>query len=141
MRMRVREFRRDDGDRVREFWVACGIRIRPGDDDDSLEAFAVRNPGLFLLADDDARIVGSALGGWDGRRGWLYQVAVRPDARRRGIASDLVGRIEARLREMGCPKVNLIVWEDNAEAMRFWEELGYLRERTLEYGKFLSPER
>jgi ribosomal protein S18 acetylase RimI-like enzyme len=136
--MRVREFRREDGERVREFWVACGIRIRPGDDDDSLSAFAVRNPGLFLLAEDGDRIVGSALGGWDGRRGWLYHVAAHPEARRRGIASDLVARIEARLRELGCPKVNLIVWEDNADAMRFWEDLGYVREKAIEYGKYLT---
>ena len=138
MRMRVREFRRADGERVREFWMACGIRIRPGDDDVSLEGFATRNPGLFLLAEESDRIVGSALGGWDGRRGWLYHVAVHPDARRHGIASELIGVIESRLREMGCSKVNLIVWEDNAEAMRFWEDLGYVREKTVEYGKFLT---
>jgi ribosomal protein S18 acetylase RimI-like enzyme len=135
--VRVREFRREDGDRLRAFWVECGIRIRPGDDDDALGAFAARNPGLFLLAEDDRRIVGSALGGWDGRRGWLYHVATHPDARRRGLARDLVVRLEARLREMGCPKVNLIVWAENEEAMRFWESIGYQREKAVEYGKHL----
>jgi ribosomal protein S18 acetylase RimI-like enzyme len=136
--MRMREFQREDSERLRAFWVACGIRIRPGDDDAGLEAFATRNPGLFLLAQADGALVGSALAGWDGRRAWLYHVAVHPDARRRGVARDLVARIEARLREIGCRKVNLIVWEDNAEAMRFWESIGYEREKAVEYGKHLT---
>lgn len=47
--MDVREFHRADGDAVRALWVASGIRIRPGDDDASLELFALRNAGMFLL--------------------------------------------------------------------------------------------
>ena len=67
----MREFRAGDGAAVRAFWEASGIRIRPGDDDRSLAAFADRNPGLFLVALDDRGLVATALGGWDGRRGWL----------------------------------------------------------------------
>jgi hypothetical protein len=72
----VREFRMEDGAAVRAFWEASGIRIRPGDDDHSLAAFADRNPALFLLALDEQGLAATALGGWDGRRGWLYHVAV-----------------------------------------------------------------
>lgn len=136
--MEIREFRRSDGDRVRELWVASGLRIRPGDDDDALQRFADRNPGLFLLAEENGHLVGSALAGWDGRRGWLYHVAVLPELRRRGIARELVALLEERLRTLGCPKVNLIVWDDNEDAMRFWESLGYVRERAVEYGKHLK---
>ena len=55
--------------------------------------------------------------------------AVPPDALR--------AEIEARLRDLGCPKLNLIVWDDNTYAMRFWEALGYRREKTVEYAKEL----
>ena len=74
----LRELSGADGDRVRTFWLACGIRSRPGDDDASLDAFARKNPGLALLAEDRGRIIGTALAGWDGRRAWLYHVAVHP---------------------------------------------------------------
>jgi ribosomal protein S18 acetylase RimI-like enzyme len=133
----VREFRIDDGTAVRAFWEASGIRIRPGDDDRSLAAFADRNPGLFLLALDDRGLAATALGAWDGRRGWLYHVAVRPDQRRHGLGGRLVGTIEQRLRERGCPKVNLIVWEDNTGAMAFWVASGYTRATTVEFEKQL----
>jgi ribosomal protein S18 acetylase RimI-like enzyme len=133
----VREFRVADGTAVRAFWEASGIRIRPGDDDRSLAAFAARNPGLFLLALDERGLAATALGGWDGRRGWLYHVAVRADQRRRGLGGRLVGTIERRLRERGCPKVNLIVWDDNAAAMEFWTAAGYTRATTVEFEKQL----
>jgi len=133
----VREFRAGDGAAIRAFWEASGIRIRPGDDDRSLAAFAERNPGLFLLALDDQGLAATALGGWDGRRGWLYHVAVRADERRHGLGARLVRVIEQRLRERGCPKVNLIVWNDNAAAMEFWEANGYTRATTVEFEKEL----
>lgn len=135
--MDIRDLVGTDGDRVRTFWLACGIRIRPGDDDRSLEAFSRRNPGLVIIAEDRARIVGTALAGWDGRRGWLYHVAVHPDERRRGIGTTLVTLLEDRLRERGCPKVNLIVWEGEERALSFWTAIGYAREKTVELSKEL----
>jgi ribosomal protein S18 acetylase RimI-like enzyme len=133
----IRTYRDGDGDRLRTFWLTCGIKIRPGDDDAALARFAARNPGLMLLAEEDGHLVGSALAGWDGRRGWLYHVAVHRDERRRGIGTTLVAEIEGRLGDLGCPKVNLIVWDDNTWAMQFWEALGYRREKTVEYAKEL----
>ncbi len=98
---------------------------------------ASRNPGLCVVGSEGDRIVASALAGFDGRRGWLYHVATRPDARRRGIASRLVQTIEERLRERGCRKLNLIVWEGEEDAMAFWTGIGYYREKTVEFAKEL----
>lgn len=136
--MEIRDLRRSDGDAVRALWRACGIRDRPGDDDASLAAMASRNPGLCIVGCEGDRIVASALTGFDGRRGWLYHVATHPDLRRRGIASLLVRTIEDRLREMGCRKLNLIVWEGEDEAMAFWTGIGYYREKTVEFAKELT---
>jgi ribosomal protein S18 acetylase RimI-like enzyme len=135
--MDIRTYREGDGDRLRTFWLTCGIKIRPGDDDASLARFAARNPDLLLLAEENGQRGGSALAGWDGRRGWLYHVAVHRDERRRGIGRTLVADIERRLRDLGCPKLNLIVWDDNTWAMQFWEALGYRREKTVEFAKEL----
>jgi len=54
-----------------------------------------------------------------------------------GIGRELVAEIEARLRALGCPKLNLLVWDDNTHAMRFWESIGYRREKTVEFAKVL----
>lgn len=123
---------------MRALWEASGIRIRPGDDDVSLAGMARHNPGLCIVGCEGERIVATALAGFDGRRGWLYHVATDPEMRRRGIAARMVREVEARLKERGCIKVNLIVWEAEQEAMRFWEALGYEREKSVEYGKWIE---
>ena len=86
------------------------------------------------------RIVSTALVGFDGRRGWLYHVATHPDMRRRGIATRIVREVEERLRAQGCKKLNLIVWDEEEDAMTFWTAIGYRRERTVEFAKPLADE-
>src|SRR5256885_16630457 len=102
--MEIRTYRDGDGDRLRTFWLTCGIKIRPGDDDASLARFAARNPGLMLLAEENGHLVGSALAGWDGRRGWLYHVAVHRDERPPGVGPKLVGQLERRPLHPGGPE-------------------------------------
>src|SRR5690349_12917219 len=105
----IREFRPTDGDGLRTLWLAAGFRLL-ADDDPGLAAFADRNPGLFLVAiAPGGGIVGSAMGAWDGRRGWIYHVATAATYRRSGVASELVARVEARLAELGVVRVNVLV--------------------------------
>lgn len=134
--IRVREYRAGDGEGLRALWDMAGFRSI-GDDDESLTRFAARNPGLCLVAEDAGRIVASALGGWDGRRGWLYHVAAAPGYQRRGLASAMVGRIEVGLRIEGCPRSLVIVEADNEGALAFWAALGYERRGTHHLGKSL----
>jgi ribosomal protein S18 acetylase RimI-like enzyme len=136
----IREWRLADGDRLRRLWHDLGM-LSPWDDDASLEVLARRNPGLLLVAAAGDEVVGSALGAWDGRRGWIYHVAIAPGHRRRGIGRQLVARIEAGLRAVGCPKVNVIVLDDNAEGVAFWRDLGYTRLPARQFSRRLAEER
>jgi ribosomal protein S18 acetylase RimI-like enzyme len=137
----VREFRRGDGDGLRTLWLAAGFRLL-GDDDAGLATFAERNPGLFLVATaPGGAIVGSAMGAWDGRRGWLYHVATAATYRRTGVASALVARIERRLAELGAVRVNVLVREGNERGRAFWTAAGYELSGSRQYGKDLAPGR
>jgi GNAT superfamily N-acetyltransferase len=120
----IRELRTVDGDALRALWKAVGFSSI-GDDDRGLARLARRNPGLVLVATEGGRIVGSALGAWDGRRGWIYHVATVESHRRRGVASRLVDQVEAGLRDLGCPKVNVMVRDENQGAREFWTARGY----------------
>ena len=132
----IRPYRPSDGDGLRELWLAAGFRSL-GDDDARLNAFAGRNPGLLLVALEGEVVVASALGAWDGRRGWIYHVATAVSHRRRGIARDLVRQIEARLRDLGAPKVNVLIRDGNADGTAFWEALGYARAPARQFGREL----
>ena len=120
----IRDFRGVDGEQLRKLWAACGFRSL-GDDDLSLARLARRNPGLLLVASEGTQIVGSALGAWDGRRGWIYHVATAESHRRQGIATKLVDRVEAGLRDLGCPKVSALVRDANDDGREFWVQRGY----------------
>lgn len=132
----IRDVRSTDGPGLRALWDAVDMRSI-GDDDVSLVRMARRNPGLLLVATEGGAIVASALGAWDGRRGWIYHVATLPRLRRTGLARDLVGRIEAALRALGAPKVNVIVRERNDEGAAFWQSLGYTRHGAVQFGREL----
>ncbi len=120
----IRELRALDGDALRALWQACGFRSL-GDDDLGLARYARRNPGLALVAAESGRVIGSALGAWDGRRASIYHVAVAESHRRRGIATQLVDRVEAGLRDLGSPEARINVGEDNAAGRAFWKARGY----------------
>lgn len=96
-------------------------------------------PELLLVGHEDGRLVATAMGGWDGHRGWLYQVAVAPEARGRGHGRAIVEAVEARLRAQGCVKLNLQVLASNPAAVGFWRKLGYRVEERVSLGKLLGP--
>ena len=93
---------------------------------------------LFFVAVDGGDVVGTALAGYDGHRGWVYYVAVKPSRRRRGIGAALMKRVEERLAAMGCPKLNLQVRAPNRDAVLFYEKLGYVVEERVSMGKRLE---
>ena len=119
----IREFAWSDYDAVVAVWDATGLDVVPRAE---LEAKLTRDPELFLVAEVAGATAGVVMGTYDGRRGWIYRLAVHPSRRRAGIATRLVAELESRLRTLGCPRVNLMVLPDNAEGLRFWQALGYL---------------
>ncbi|WP_321875956.1 GNAT family acetyltransferase [Paraburkholderia bannensis] len=102
-------------------------------------------PELFFVAvrdddGDDAAIVGTAMAGYDGHRGWLYSLAVAPEARRLGIGTRLVRHAEHALAAIGCLKLNLQVLSDKPEVIAFYDALGYRADAVVSLGKRLSAQ-
>ena len=117
----------DDYEAVYALWKSLvpAISLRPSDRREEIEKKLARDPNLFLVAEEDGRVVGVIMGGWDGRRGWLHHLAVAPDYQDRGIGTALLAQVEERLRAKGCLKVNLLVHRDNEGARRLYKRLGY----------------
>ncbi len=107
-------------------------------EDDIRRKLAVQRE-LFLVAEEEGRIVGSAMAGYDGHRGWVYYVAVAPSRQRRGIGTALMAEVERRLAQIGCSKLNLQVRAGNAEVVAFYRRLGYDVEERISMGKRLPP--
>ena len=86
--------------------------------------------GALLVAAVDGAVVGALVAGFDGWRGNMYRLAVAPAFRRRGLGSRLVAAGEARLRELGAPRVTALVAFDDAGARGFWAAVGTQRTRS-----------
>jgi len=119
----IREFAWSDYGAVVAVWSATGRDVVPRAE---LEAKLTRDPELFLVAESASMVAGVVMGTYDGRRGWIFRLAVRPSHRRAGIATRLVAELESRFRKLDCPRVNLMVMPDNVDGLRFWQALGYL---------------
>jgi len=92
---------------------------------------------LFIVAEINSTIIGTAMAGYDGHRGWVYYVAVSPKYRRKGIGDSLMRRVEDELIKMGCTKLNLQVRASNKDVIEFYEKLGYNVENHVSMGKLL----
>lgn len=123
--MQIRGFRLSDYDEIVKVWKESGLILRPGDDFDGIRLKLRRDPDLFLVAEIRDEIVGVVMGAWDGRRGWINHLAVRPNHRRAGIGRALVGELERRLVRKGARKVNAQVYKSNAGSFDFFRSVGY----------------
>ena len=123
--MKIREFNLDDYPSIFELWKESGLEIRPGDDLEGLKLKRERDPDLFLVAEDGGRIVGGVIGGWDGRRGFIWHLAVKPGFQRRGIARALVKEVEERLAKKGATIVYAFVLATNTRSRDFFTASAY----------------
>jgi ribosomal protein S18 acetylase RimI-like enzyme len=78
-----------------------------------------------LGALDGGELVATVMVGHDGHRGWVYYLAVKPGIRRRGLGRRMMQESESWLRARGAVKLNLMVRHSNAEALGFYQRLGY----------------
>jgi ribosomal protein S18 acetylase RimI-like enzyme len=130
MKAKIRRFTPRDHRQATELWRSCeGLGLTDSDSYEGIRAFLRRNPGLSFVAESDGQIVGTALCGHDGRRGFIYHLAVAPSARREGIGRTLVARCLARLQSFGISKCHIVVYARNRAGRQFWRQTEWV-ERT-----------
>lgn len=126
-----------DCDMVVAIWEACGL-TRPWNDPVADFRRALdHDAATVIVAGDAARIVGTAMTGFDGHRGWIYYLGVAPDRQGRGIARQLLDAACDWLRQRDCPKVELMLREGNP-AERFYDHLGWERQDVRVFARWLA---
>jgi len=138
--MAIRQFNGADVDAVVELWEACGLTRSWNDPRKDIARKLDVQPELFLVMEQDARVAGTAMVGFDGHRGWVNYLAVHPDFRSRGFGRELMQRAEALLLGLGCPKINLQVRAGNEAVLGFYRSLGYAEDPVASMGKRLIPD-
>jgi ribosomal protein S18 acetylase RimI-like enzyme len=133
-----RALKTDDRATTVALWDTCDL-TRPWNDPvaDFDRAVAGATSAVLGLFDGGA-LVATAMVGEDGHRGWMYYVAVDPSRRSTGLGRRIVEDAEAWLRGRGAVKVNLMVRDDNAAAVDFYEHLGYEDQHTTVLARWLN---
>jgi ribosomal protein S18 acetylase RimI-like enzyme len=135
--MIVRPYSPQDQKAVIELWRKCDL-LRPWNNPElDISRKLKVNPELFLVGILDGKIMASAMGGYEGHRGWVNYLAVDPVHQRKGFGRQIMEELEKRLISLGCPKLNLQVRTGNTSALEFYNRIGYKDDNVIGLGKRL----
>ena len=138
-RLSIRPFQHGEREALQRLWA----RVFPDDPPWNAPEVMIENklkvqPELLLVGEVEGTLVGAVIAGFDGVRGSIYHLAIAPEYRRRGFATQLVRAAEDGLRRLGCPKVNLQVRAVNHEVVAFYRSIGYEIEERVSMGRRLE---
>ena len=135
MTISIREASADDQAATIALWQECDL-TRPWNDPVGDFDRALAFPGSTIIVADHGSIVGTAMTGFDGHRGWIYYLGVKPSRRGEGIARRLIDACADWLRVRDCPKVELMLRDGNP-ASEFYERLGWELQPVKIYARWL----
>ncbi len=138
--MKIRKYKPSDADSTIALWQSCNLVVPWNDPRKDIERKLADNPDLFFVAESDGKIVGTCMAGYDGHRGWIYYLAVEPQLRRKRIAAKMMDHAEKMLKEMGCPKIDLMVRDSNQLVINFYQRIGYKKDPVCVLSKRLSDD-
>jgi len=139
----IRGLRIDDYDALLRLWHEARLPHRPKGRDkrDNIARELTKPNAIFLVALKNDRLIGSAFGTHDGRKGWINRVAVAPDYQRKGFAAKLVKEVELRLKDAGIGIIACLIEDWNKTSMSFFQKIGYVRRDDIIYfTKRMDPE-
>jgi len=133
--MVIRTMTINDYDLVYSLWLNTpNMGLNNLDDSkDGISTYLKRNPNTCFVAVKDGGIIGVILSGHDGRRGFIYHLAVKQSEQRRGVGTTLVISAMSALEREGINKVALVVMSKNERGNAFWERLGFTTRSDLVY--------
>ena len=138
--LEIRNYRRPDQAAVVELWRDCGLVVPWNDPEKDIHRKLRVQRDMFLVGLLGTRLVATVMAGYEGHRGWINYLSVAPDCQRNGFGRRLIEEAEARLRRLGCPKINLQVRNSNADAIEFYKRIGFSVDDVVSMGKRLQED-
>ncbi len=135
--MKIREYTRSDEKSVIALWCKCNLIVPWNNPVQDIERKLKVDPDLFLVGEKGGVIVTTVMGGYEGHRGWINYLAVHPEYRCNGFGKEIMLEVEKRIKEKGCPKINLQVRSSNNEVIAFYKAIGFIDDEVIGLGKRL----
>ena len=134
----LRPYRPGDREALMSLWSVCELTRPWNNPSRDIERKLARDAENLLVLEQQGRLIGSVMVGYEGHRGWINYLAVLPDAQRRGLASRMMAEAERLLRLAGCPKINLQIRSTNLQVIEFYQSLGFKIDEVTSMGKRLE---
>lgn len=126
--IKIREMTINDYDGSIELWKRTeGMALSNADSRDSINYYLNRNIGMSFVCVDEEKIIGTILCGHDGRRGYIYHVAVDPKYRGQSLGKKLVENSLKKIEMAGIDKCHIMVIADNELGKKFWTRTEWIR--------------
>ncbi|MGD8946179.1 MAG: GNAT family acetyltransferase [Desulfobacterales bacterium] len=135
--MEIVEYREKDAKEVIELWYKCNLVVPSNNPRADIDRKLMVDRELFLLGILKGKIIATVMGGYEGHRGWINYLAVDPAYRRNEYGRRMMQEVEKRIRDRGCPKINLQVRASNDAVIQFYRSLGYTDDNVIGLGKRL----
>lgn len=128
----IRRMKPEDHPALLRLWNRFEETTTTGaDGPEGFAGFLEHNDGLCYCAVDGEDLIGSVMAGADGRRGYVYHLAVDARYQGRGVGRMLMEEVEKSLRNRGVEKAHLFIYGDNP-AIDFYRRLGWHLRRDIE---------
>jgi len=124
-------FYKDDCQEVLDLWGNTpGIYLHKNGEDsfDGITAYLERNPGFSFVAKHNGKIIGAVMCGHDGRRGFIYHLAVDTQFREIGIGRTLLQMSLNQLQKSNIKKCVLFILKENTAGEAFYKSLQWYEE-------------
>lgn len=133
--MNIRLLHIEDYEAIYALWLATpGMGLNDVDDSrEGIAIFLARNPHTCFVAEAEGEIVGVIMTGHDGRRAFIYHLAVAEKMQRQGIGAALLHAAMQALEKEGIAKVALVVFARNVQGNAFWHKQGFAERPDLTY--------
>jgi ribosomal protein S18 acetylase RimI-like enzyme len=140
MQTEIRPFQPSDDAAVVQLWKDCKLVVPWNDPLRDIRRKLRVQPELFLVGFVSGELAATVMAGYEGHRGWLNYLAVGPRFRRQGIGRKMAAEAEARLRQIGCPKINIQIRTSNTEVIEFYRRIGFTPDDVVSMGKRLETD-
>jgi N-acetylglutamate synthase len=131
-KMRIRKMEPGDHTTLLELWKSFpGNAVTGADGREGFSAFLARNGDFCFVLEEEEKVLGSVMASHDGRRGYIYHLAVETSQQERGLGRTLMERAEAALAAAGIEKAHLFIFSNNS-AIGFYERTGWHLRRDIE---------
>ena len=135
--MNIRTYQSSDEQQIINLWTECGLTVPWNDPKKDIQRKVNDSPEMFFVGEKDGKIVASCMAGYDGHRGWIYFLAVKPGYQNKGYAKIILEHAEKALLDIECPKIELMVRYTNDKVVSFYTHAGYRDDPVIVMSKRL----